>query len=134
MSKRAEIVNDHKVIFLGKTDLSMAFRVLPLKVSCFKWLVMKAEDTRDGKFKYFINKCLPFGSSISCSHYQRFSNALKHIMTYQTGESAITNYLDDFLFLAILKVLCDQLIRQFLALCKNLIFQWRLRKLNGVHA
>ena len=35
LSEKAEIINGHKVIFLGKTDLSSAFRVLPLKVQCF---------------------------------------------------------------------------------------------------
>ena len=69
-----------RVIYLGKTDLSSAFRVLPLKVSCFCWLVMMAQDPKDGKWKFFIDKCLPFGASISCSHYQRFSNSLRHIM------------------------------------------------------
>ena len=29
------------VLFLGKTDLSSAFRVLPLKVRCFCWLILK---------------------------------------------------------------------------------------------
>ena len=67
-----EIINGHKVVFLGKTDLSSAFRVLPLKVSSFCWMVFKAQDPRDGKIKFFVDKCLPFGASISCSHYQRF--------------------------------------------------------------
>ena len=66
----------YDVIFMGKTDLSSAFRVLSLKVKCFKWLILKAVDPCDGKTKFFIEKCLLFGSSISCSHYQLFSNAL----------------------------------------------------------
>ena len=107
-----------EVVFLGKTDLSMAFRVLPMKISCFCWLVLMAEDPADGKMKYFVDKCLPFGASISCLHYQRFSNSLRHIMEFKTGCKTITNYLDDFLFAAITKWLCDQLIREFLALCK----------------
>ena len=32
----------------------------------------------------------------------------------------VTNYLDDFLFLAIAKLMCDQMIKQFLALCEEL--------------
>ena len=64
-------------VYLGKTDMTSAFCVLPLKVRCFCWLVLKAEGPLDGKFKYFIDKCLPFGASISCSHYQQFSNAFK---------------------------------------------------------
>ena len=106
------------MVFLGKTDLSMAFRVLPMKISCFYWLVLMAEDPTDGRMKFFIDKCLPFGASISCSHYQRFSNSLRNILEFKTKCKTITNYLDDFLFAAITKWLCDHLIREFLALCK----------------
>ena len=123
-----QLKNNTEMIFLGKTDLSSAFHILPLRKDCFCWLVMKAEDPADGKFKYFVEKCLPFGSSISCSHYQRFSNALKHIMTWQHGikdqgkavTKAITNYHDDFLFLAITKLLCDGMIWGFMQLCDEL--------------
>ena len=86
LSERVEIINGHKVVFMGKTDLSMAFKVLPLKKECFCWLILKAEDPKSGRIKYFIEKCLPFGSSISCSHYQCFSNALRHIIEFRTGE------------------------------------------------
>ena len=106
-SKQAYINFDTKTIYLGKTDLSSAFRVLPLKVECFCWLVLLAEDPKDGKMKYFIDKCLPFGASIRYSHYQRFSNSLKHIMVHRTGHREITNYLDDFLFITMLKLICD---------------------------
>ena len=123
MSEKAEIINGHKVIYLGKTDLSSAFRVLPLKIQCFQWLVLMAQDPRDSLFKFFVDKCLPFGASISCLHYQRFSNALRHILEYQTdniGKNAVTNYLDEILFIAILKYLCDGLITAFIDLCTQL--------------
>ena len=109
------------LVFLGKTNLSSAFRMLPLQISCICWLVMVAEDPSSGEWVYFVDKCLPFGASISCLHYQRFSNALKHIMQYRTGcKKALTNYLDDFLFAAIAKWLCNKLIQQFLDLCNEL--------------
>ena len=110
------------VVFLGKTDLSSAFRVLPLRKDSFCWLIMKAVDPTDGETKFFVEKCLPFGASISCSHYQRFSNALRHIMKikYCSPGRDLTNYLDDFLFLAFKKLFCDALISQFLELCECL--------------
>ena len=121
----ADDTNDEPIVFLGKTDLSSTFRVLPLKVGCFCWLVFKAVDPSDGKMKYFIDKCLPFGVSLSCSHYQRFSNALKHILLYRAGQKncrkrGATNYLDDFLFLALTRLLCNNLMNQFLTLCQEL--------------
>ena len=113
-----------KKLRFSKTDLVSAFRILPLKSKSFRWLVLKAEDPRMGKTYYFIDKCLPFGSSISCSHFQRFSNALKHIAEYlwnkKSGISAedkeqfvhfIINYLDDFLFIAELINKCNRMIR-----------------------
>ena len=120
MSEEAYINFNTKTIVLGKTDLSNAFRVLPLKIRYLSWLVLKAEDLKDGKTKYFVDKCLPFGASISCSHYQRFSNSLKFIITVKTGHKTITNYLDDFLFIAILKSTCDSVMHKFLEMCKDL--------------
>ena len=122
VSEQAEICNidRRRVIFSGKTDFSSAFRVLPLRKDCFQWLVLMAEDPKDGKFKFFIDKCLPFGASISCSHYQRFSNALRHILEYKTQQKTITNYLDDFLFIAYLRLLCNSMIQQFINLYTEL--------------
>ena len=103
---------ERPVIFMGKTDLSSAFRVLPLKIWCLCCLVFKAIDPRDGRMKYFMDKCLPFGASISCSHYQNFSDVLRYIMDYRAGGKgrAITNYLDDFLFLALMRAMCNNMI------------------------
>ena len=119
-SKLAMELTGSPVIYIEKTDLSNAFRVLPLKICCFCWLVLMAQDPNDGKWKFFIDKCLPFGASISCSHYQRFSNSLKHIMEVRIGRRSLTNYLDDFLFAAITKLICDNMIQRFLELCKEI--------------
>ena len=70
ISKEAETINKSPMIFLGKTDLTSAFRVLLLKIACFCWMVLKAENPETGKIQYFVDKCLPFGASISCALYQ----------------------------------------------------------------
>ena len=47
MNESVEIVNGtdgSKVVFLGKIDLLSAFCILPLKVRCFCWMILKAED------------------------------------------------------------------------------------------
>ena len=80
-----------------KTDLKSAFRVLPGQVSEFWLVIMKAEHPASGKVYYFIDKSMPFGASISCSNFQHFSNALKHLVERLKGiERTVTNYLDDF--------------------------------------
>ena len=108
-------------LYYAKTDLKSAFRILGLHPKCFKWLLMKAQHPVTGEVFYFIDKCLPFGSSISCSHFQHFSNALKHLLEFKVGRSMIvTNYLDDFLFVSTSKEDCDFLVKSFLQLCEDL--------------
>ena len=87
-----------------------------------------AQDPNDGKWKFFVDKCLPFGASISCSHYQRFSNALRHVVEVRSGSKSLTNYLDDFLFMAIKKWICDNMIKMFLQLCKEVNIPVALEK------
>ena len=108
-------------VYLAKSDLVSAFRMLPIKKQHWKWLIFKAENPITHEMVYFVDKCLPFGTSISCSHYQRFSNALKRITEFVTGKRwAITNYLDDFLFIEKSKERCDRLVRTFLSICKHI--------------
>ena len=110
-----------KTIFAGKSDLKSAFCILGLSRGSWMWLVMKAQDPITGEWRYFIDKCLPFGASISCSHFQHFSDALHHLIEWRTGTfNCITNYLDDFLFIAPTVLWCNHLIQEFLWLCKEL--------------
>ena len=109
-------------LYYGKTDLLNAFRILPLSRKSWKWLLMKAEHPGTGETRYFFDKCLPFGSSISCSHFQRFSNAIKYLVE-KLGKGAvkkIINYLDDFLFIGRTIDECNELINSFMEICKRL--------------
>ena len=72
--------------FIAKSDVQSAFRNLSMKKEHWKYLVMKARSPFDGKWYYFFDKNLPFGGSISCSHYQRVSNAVAHLVKYKTGK------------------------------------------------
>ena len=105
-----------------------AFRHLGMLVCHFRLLVMKATSPRDRKTYFFVDKCLPFGAAISCAHFQDFSNAIAHIITFQTGKDLV-NYLDDFLFLALLRVMCDRQIQKFLDVCKDINFPVSMEKM-----
>ena len=97
LKSRVEKLCKIEKIFYSKTDLVSAFRILPLKKKCYPILIMKANHPWTGKTKFFVEKNLAFGSSISCSHFQRFSNALKHIYENLVGQKmTCTKYLDDF--------------------------------------
>ena len=76
---------------------------------------------------YFIDKALPFGSSISCTHFQRFSNSIAWIVSYRTGEKNL-NYLDDYLFVSLLTLWCNGQVDQFLTVCKMVNFPVNLEK------
>ena len=116
-------------LFFGKTDLKNAFRVVPMKVKYFKYLILKAENPKDGRIYYFIDKCMPFGASISCSHFQRLSNALRHIVEFlEKIKNAITNYLDDFLFIHYLRHVCNRMIRTFMKVCDAINFPMAVEK------
>ena len=80
------------------------------------------------RFYYFVDKCMPFGSSISCAHFQAFSNAISHVMTVKTGKKNV-NYLDDFLFIAFLRWVCNQQVQSFLDICSQIPFPVSMEKM-----
>ena len=57
---------------ISKSDMTAAFRNLGIRKKDWRWLILKAKSPMDGKFYYFIDKCLPFGASISCALFQEF--------------------------------------------------------------
>ena len=102
---------------------SAAFRILCLKRKNFCWLVMKAKDPKTGQTYYFVDKCLPFGASISCALFQAFSDALQHITQYRINRNSlrtISNYLDDFLFVALTVMHCNEQVVIFLQICNDI--------------
>ena len=112
---------------VAKSDMSMAFRNLPLNKSSWRWLIMKARHPITQKLFYFVDKCLPFGASISCKMFQDFSDAIAFIQKHQTKAETI-NYLDDFFFAAMLRIWCDYQVRNFLNLCSDINFPVSLEK------
>ena len=114
-------IEDKQPVYLGKTDIKSAFHLLPLSIFCFCWLLMKALNPQTKKWQYFVDKCLPFGASISCALFQRFSNALKFLIEVKAKiPRTVTNYLDDFLFVAKSILRCNHIINMFLHMCSEL--------------
>ena len=107
--------------------MSAAFRHVPMKKSDWSLLVMKAVNPLDGKTYYFVDKCLPFGSSISCSIFQRFSNAVAALVKFRTKKELV-NYLDDYFFAALLAAMCDGQLKVFLEVCDEIKFPVALEK------
>ena len=108
-------------IFFAKTDLRSAFRILLILPSQRCYLIMKAKNPLTRKWSYFVEKCLPFGASISCAKFQLFSDSLHCIIERMTGfHFTVTNYLDDYLFITQDDQTCNNMVRAFLNLCEDI--------------
>ena len=117
-----------KGCYMGKSDMSSAFRHFGIAKKFWKYLVMKAQNPEDNKFYYFVDKAMPFGAAISCAHFQEFSNAVAHIVKVKSGNRDNINYLDDFFFVALLKLICNQQLQCFLNICSAINFPVSMEK------
>ena len=112
------------VLAFSKTDVSSAFHLVPVLVFQRCLLIMMAIHPITKVKWYFVDKCLPFGSSRSCKIFQMFSDALAFAIKYRLTQRqicrnpALTNYLDDFLFIALRIAICNQMLKQFLQMCQ----------------
>ena len=113
--------NNHEPLFAAKSDLQNAFRMAPLSKKSYQWLILKATNPLTNKEVYFVEKALSFGESVSCSHFQGISDGLHHILeTITQRKYHVTNYLDEFLFMERTEQGCNDLVRQFIRICKNI--------------
>ena len=112
---------------MGKSDMSMAFRQAPIRVCDQTILVLKAEHPETKCIYYFVDKCLPFRSSISCAIFQAISDSISHIVEWRTSTSNL-NYLDDYFFIALLKTICDRQLDEFVRVCYMINFPISLEK------
>ena len=120
---------ESQTLFYCKTDLKSAFRLVPGKPRNFRWLLMKAEDPVTGIIMIFIDKNMPFGASASCKIFQDFSDSLTFIIEARTLRTrTVTNYLDDFLFIAITIAAANHLLQRFLDLCDEIGCPYCLEK------
>ena len=112
---------------VGKSDMSSAFQHVPMAKDQWWLLVMKAENPKTKEVMFFMDKCLPFGSSISCAIFQAISDAIAWIVEYRTKKRNV-NYLDNYLFAALLKSMCDSQMQEFLKVCEDINFPVALEK------
>ena len=120
-------VNETICCKLAKSEMSSAFRHVPLNKGQWHLLVMKATHPVTKKLYFFVDKCLPFGSSISCAIFQAVSDAIAYLVEFRTKKPNV-NYLDDYLFAAALKSACDSQVQVFLHKCEEICFPVALKK------
>ena len=118
-----ELIDDPNCpIWFGKSDIKSAFRILCTLPTCWWMMIMMAKHPHTPRIFYFVDKCLPFGHSISCGLFQKFSDALAFLLKFRIqcraiNHTALSNYLDDFLFAAIKQLICNAIMQLFLDLC-----------------
>ena len=64
---RKRFLSNHKkrpTTFAGKSDIKSAFRILGLAKSCWKWLVMKAQDPISNKWYFLLTNAYPLGLAL----------------------------------------------------------------------
>ena len=120
-------VYEGRSCYIGKSDMSMAFRNAPLDGASWRWLILKCQHPLTKVTYFFVEKCLPFGSLISCKIFQDISDAIAHLVKFRTKKPTV-NYLDDYFFASLLKIWCDWQVRIFLQVCEEIKFPESLEK------
>lgn len=100
---------------LGKQDISSAFNLCPIRPEDFPLLGIKYKN------RYWIQKMLPQGASISCAIFERFSSFIQWAFSNYTKSSNIDHYLDDFIFLGKSGTKdCSKLMSDFKHICDDM--------------
>ena len=120
-------LNKGRFAKIGKSDMTAAFRQVPVRVLDCRLLILKAEHPISKKICYYVDLCLPFGSSISCAIFQAISDCIAHIVSWKMKKTNL-NYLDDYFFMGLLKALCDGQVSEFLQVCSYINFPVSLDK------
>jgi hypothetical protein len=77
---------------LAKTDIEAAFRLIPIHPDGRDLLGFKIEE------KFYYDKTLPMGLSLSCRIFETFSHAVHWIAEKKLQIPGVAHILDDFLF------------------------------------
>lgn len=100
---------------MGKMDLKNAFRILPCYPGDFDLLGFKLEG------RYYIDKCMPMGCSVSFATFENFSTFLEWETRRRAKSENIDHYLDDFIFMSGADSLeCQELMSSFENLCSEI--------------
>lgn len=104
-----------KNAYMCKTDISNAFRIIPIHPDDFELLGIK------WKGNFFYDRCLPFGCSSSCAIFENFSSALQWMAQNKCNIPHIVHLLDDFLIISPPnRDLGNKHLEIFLKLCSTL--------------
>ena len=96
--------------FIAKADIESAFRIVPIDPNCHHLLGFMFND------KYYYDKCLPMGCSISCKLFEDFSRAIQWVLKTCYNVAHMSHILDDFILLAHSESVCASYLDSFMLL------------------
>jgi len=109
------ILNLGQGCLVSKADISNAFRILPVSPSSYHLLGFQWQD------KYYLDKSLPMGCSVSCSVFEDFSSSIQWILVNKLGVKYTSHILDDFMFFGHANTpQCNLYLQSFLQLSKSI--------------
>lgn len=100
-------------VFLAKTDIRSAFRILPVHPDDYNLLGFKWNN------KFYYDRCLPMGCRSSCKIFEEFSSGLEWIAKHKLGVTAMVHILDDFLIIGKSKEDALSSLKSFVNLCED---------------
>jgi hypothetical protein len=99
----------------AKMDICQAFRLLIINPADFDLLGIMFGG------KYYVDKCLPMGCSISCSLFEKFATFVHWVVASKSVLETLDHYLDDFFFAGeSFTQNCAKLMETFVEVCKEL--------------
>ena len=112
-------------IFLAKTDIAHAFRIVPVHPSEYPILGMEWNGV------FYYDKCMPMGGSSSCAIFEKISTALQWIMSKLCPNIFVFHMLDDFLFIANSFELASEALHHFAVMCRDIGIPIAIEKTMG---
>lgn len=99
--------------FMSKTDISEAFRIIPIHPTqyCLFGSCWQGQ--------YYFDKCLPMGCSSSCLIFERLSRGLEWAAQTKLAISHIAHVLDDFIILDASYSSCSRQLQSFVNMCAD---------------
>lgn len=100
---------------MRKSDIQSAFRLIRVSPADFHLLGFKLDN------RYYFDKCLPFGCSISCSIWEKFATFLEFAVHRTSSVGEVEHYLDDYFFGGKAgSNHCCSIMQSFFNICRNL--------------
>lgn len=103
-----------KDVYLAKTDILSAFRIIPVHPEDYELLGLQW----DGKI--YIDRCLAMGCRTSCKIFEELSTAIEWIALNKLGIQGMVHVLDDFLLIEKSKSAAISRFKAFIDLCLDI--------------